>query len=130
MRISLDTSAYSNLYRAVPEVVDVVSNAEWIGLSAVVVGELESGFRRGSQRAKNNESLRTNLYTIVEVEVLPVDWKVAEIYGDIHNELLSKGNPIPTNDIWIAASSVGYGSTLVTFDKHFQRISSLGVITL
>ena len=129
MRICLDTSAYSNFRRSIPEIVEVVSSAEWIGLSAVVVGELESGFRRGNQRVRNRDLLGEFVYH-ARVEVLPINWEIAEVYADIHDELLSKGNPIPTNDIWIAASSVGYGSTLVTFDKHFQRISSLGVITL
>ena len=129
MRICLDTSAYSNFRRSTPEIVEVVSSAEWIGLSAVVVGELESGFRRGNQRVRNRDLLGEFVYH-ARVEVLPINWEIAEVYADIHDELLSKGNPIPTNDIWIAASSVGYGSTLVTFDKHFQRISSLGVITL
>lgn len=129
MRICLDTSAYSNFRRSIPEIVEVVSSAEWIGLSAVVVGELELGFRRGNQRVRNRDLLGEFVYH-ARVEVLPINWEIAEVYADIHDELLSRGNPIPTNDIWIAASSVGYGSTLVTFDKHFQRISSLGVITL
>lgn len=129
MRICLDTSAYSNYRRSWPEIVDLVSRAEWVGLPAVVIGELESGFRRGSQRLANSELLSTFI-DHGRVEVLALDQKIAEVYADIHNEVLSVGQPIPTNDIWIAASSVGYGSTLVTYDNHFRIITRLGAIVL
>jgi predicted nucleic acid-binding protein len=35
------------------------------------------------------------------------------------------GNPIPTNDIWIEASAMQLGSTLVTTDPHFRAVAQI-----
>jgi predicted nucleic acid-binding protein len=36
-----------------------------------------------------------------------------------------KGRPIPSNDLWIAASSLQHGLALSTFDDHFRHIDGL-----
>jgi hypothetical protein len=36
--------------------------------------------------------------------------------------------PIPTNDIWIAASAMELGAAVLTTDAHFRRISHILVI--
>lgn len=37
----------------------------------------------------------------------------------------SKGKPVPTNDIRIAATAIQNGLTLATQDKHFSEIQEL-----
>jgi predicted nucleic acid-binding protein len=39
------------------------------------------------------------------VEVLDVDEEVSRHYADIVTDLRTAGTPIPTNDIWIAATA-------------------------
>ncbi|NTW31459.1 MAG: type II toxin-antitoxin system VapC family toxin [Bacteroidetes bacterium] len=39
-----------------------------------------------------------------------------------------KGNPIPENDIWIAATCIVYEISLATNDKHFNNIEGLKLI--
>ncbi|MBM5797283.1 MAG: type II toxin-antitoxin system VapC family toxin [Cyanobacteria bacterium K_Offshore_0m_m2_072] len=39
-----------------------------------------------------------------------------------------KGRPIPTNDIWIAASALERGAALFSFDDHFKQIDGLRVV--
>lgn len=129
MRICLDTSAYSNFRRSQPEVVDAVAHAEWIGMPAIVIGELETGFRRGNRRLQNGAVLDEFL-AHRSVEVLSMNRTTAEVYADIHVELTRIGKPMPTNDIWIAATSAVCGATLVTYDKHFGSISLIGKIIL
>ena len=46
-------------------------------------------------------------------------------YGRIKQQLLQKGQPIPENDIWIAALAIEHGITLVTRDEHFKKIDEL-----
>ncbi len=46
-------------------------------------------------------------------------------YALIKTSLLNKGNPIPENDIWIAAIAKQYYLTLITNDKHFSVIEGL-----
>ncbi len=48
-------------------------------------------------------------------------------YGQIKNELRSKGKPIPENDVWIAALAIQHGLTLLSRDPHFQNVSNLVV---
>jgi tRNA(fMet)-specific endonuclease VapC len=51
----------------------------------------------------------------------------AQIYGAIAAELRVRGQPIPTNDVWIAALARQYGLTLATLDSDFTRVSGLTV---
>ena len=46
----------------------------------------------------------------------------AEHYSNIFLQLKKSGKPIPTNDIWIAASAMENDMPLATFDKHFSNI--------
>ena len=43
------------------------------------------------------------------------------------NNLKQIGKPVPTNDIWIAASAMQYGRTLATLDSHFSHITGLSL---
>ncbi|MCP4151118.1 MAG: type II toxin-antitoxin system VapC family toxin [bacterium] len=49
----------------------------------------------------------------------------ADFYAQIFNNLKRKGTPIPTNDIWIAASAMQNGLALFSLDNHFLHIDGL-----
>ena len=49
----------------------------------------------------------------------------ADLYALVYTALRRKGKPIPTNDLWIAASSLEHGAALLTLDAHFQSIDGL-----
>ena len=57
-RFCLDTSAYSFFNRGDPAVVEIIDNADWLGMPAVTLGELETGFLLGDRRAANQATLR------------------------------------------------------------------------
>ena len=59
------------------------------------------------------------------VQLLLGTEETAEIFAEIKRSLIKKGNPIPINDIWMAAHSIETGSILVTFDEHFKKIPGL-----
>ena len=42
--------------------------------------------------------------------------------------LKAKGNPIPTNDVWIAAHALETGADLVSADRHFQHVEGIAWI--
>lgn len=46
---------------------------------------------------------------------------------NIKTLLREKGQPIPENDIWIAAIAEQHGLTLVTKDAHFDAIDHLKI---
>ncbi|MDD9979847.1 MAG: PIN domain-containing protein [Gammaproteobacteria bacterium] len=128
-RICLDTSAYSNFRRGESRVVAHLDRADWIGVPSVVVGELWTGFQLGARTDENASEIDEFLSHAV-VETLPVDTVVAHIYGEIFADLRRKGRPLPTNDIWIAATAARAGATILTFDEHFREISRVGSIIL
>jgi tRNA(fMet)-specific endonuclease VapC len=121
MRLLLDTSAYSAFMRGHAEISAAVQSNEEIFLNSVILGELIAGFIKGGRRRKNENELRRFLAS-PRVGVLNVTEETAERYAVILNSLWPAGIPIPTNDIWIAASAMEHGLRLVTTDDHYQKV--------
>lgn len=122
--ILLDTNAYAAFMLGVPAVVEVVAHAERICLNSVVLGELLGGFAAGSREAKNRAELARFLDS-PRVEVVTITAQTADSYALIYSGLRRKGQPIPTNDLWIAASALEHGAALLTHDAHFSHIDGL-----
>lgn len=123
-RVILDTSAYSAFMRGHPEVKLALQQAEEVYLNPVILGELLAGFMRGKRRKKNERELQTFLSS-PRVIVVDVDEETAERYAVILNSLWNAGTPIPTNDIWIAASAMQHGVHLLTTDAHYQTVTQV-----
>jgi len=107
----------------------LVDRADWIGVPSIVVGELLAGFLGGRQRARNEAELDEFLADPT-VEELPVDREIAYVYAEIMTALREAGTPLPSNDVWIAATSARAGAPLLTFDEHFGAIARIGTILL
>ena len=123
-KIALDTNAYSVIIRDDMRVVNAISDANEVFIPIFVSAELLYGFKKGI-KAKENLDGFNRFLQLPKVSVLHTTWETAELFADIKLELQTKGRPIPTNDIWIAALAIESGSVLVTFDKHFQYIPGL-----
>lgn len=128
-RYCLDTSAYSRWQRGDRRVGELLDAAEWVGVPAVTLGELRTGFLLGSHRDRNEADLRELLRNPV-VEELSIDAEVTHHYAAIVVDLRRAGTPIPTNDIWIAASAAREGALVLTFDGHFEAIRRVGSVVL
>ena len=126
MRLLLDTSAYSAFMRGHEEIRAMVRTNEEIFLNAIVIGELMAGFIKGGRRKKNEDELRRFLMS-PRVSLLDVGEETAERYAVILNSLWQAGTPIPTNDIWIAASAMEYGLRVLTTDEHYNKIPQIMV---
>lgn len=129
MRLALDTSAYSHFMRGDAAAIDLIDVADWIGLPVTVLGELRTGFGLG-KRAKQNEAELEAFMRNPVVHVLDVDGEAARIYAEIVIALRKAGTPLPTNDIWIAATAAREGAQIVTYDDHFSAIGRVGAIVL
>lgn len=128
-RYCLDTSAYSRFQRGDAQAVSLIDGAEWIGVPAIVLGELRVRFQLGDRRERNEVLLADFLANPV-VELLSVDDEVSRHYADIVVDLRRAGTPIPTNDIWIAATAAGAGAILLSADDHFTAVSRIGSVLL
>lgn len=124
MRVLLDTSAYSALHRGDTRILEVLRQSSLVGISAVVLGELRSGFRQGNRAAENEAELVSFLMR-PSVRVLDLTSDTALQYAEVDVYLRKKGRPIPRNDVWIAASAREHGLVLVTTDQHFRQIPLL-----
>ena len=124
MKALIDTNAYSELRRGHAGVASYVRRSEQVLLSAIVVGELLYGFRRGKRFGENRRDLEVFLENWY-VSFLPVTMVTAERFGLIAASLRQKGRPIPTNDIWLAAHAMETGADLISFDPHFEQVEGL-----
>ena len=106
------------------EVLDAVQTAENIGVNPVIIGELLSGFAQGTYASQNVKQLELFLDS-PRCVVLPIVKESAQRYARIHHTLHKAGTPIPANDLWIAATAMEHGLTVVTLDKHFARIPQI-----
>jgi tRNA(fMet)-specific endonuclease VapC len=124
-RYCLDTVAWSHFKRGNQQIADILDSAEWVGVPVIVIGELCAGFALGTKRKSNLAELDEFLAMPV-VETLPVDREIAEIFAEIVADLRRKEKPVPVNDIWIAATSIRAGATLLTWDTHFHLMPRCG----
>jgi tRNA(fMet)-specific endonuclease VapC len=124
--LALDTSAYSAFKLGDPEAVAAVRSRERIIVPAVVLGELLGGFAAGTRADRNGAELEEFLAS-PRVVVALVGETAAECYGAIYSFLQKAGTPVPTNDLWIAASVMEHGALLLTADTHFDRIPQIRV---
>jgi predicted nucleic acid-binding protein len=127
LSLALDTNAYTALMRGHPAVAGLVRRAESVLIPAIVAGELLYGFRAGSRFEENSARLAAFLAT-PPVELLPVGLTTADRFGRIATRLRTKGTPIPTNDIWIAAQAMEVGADLLSSDHHFEVVDGLAWI--
>ena len=128
-RYCLDTSAYSRFCRGEPAVARLLDAATWIGVPAIVLGELWVGFLGGHRLEANTTELRAFLRNPA-VETLTLGDQTARIYAEIVVELRAAGTPLPTNDIWIAATAALHGASVVSYDRHFAAITRIGSLVL
>ena len=122
--ILLDTSGYSAFLRGHAGVGEAVRQADLVALNPVVLGELWAGFRRGNRLEKNRSELKAFLSS-PRVDVVDIDVETSVRYAAIVESLHRAGTPIPTNDLWIAASAMQHGLAVVTTDDHFRRVSQV-----
>ena len=124
MRILLDSNASSRLMRGDEQAATVVRDATEILMSAVVVGKLLYGFQSGSRFDRNATDLRSFLDN-PHVPFVPVGPVTADRYSRIAAALSTRGSPIPTNGVWIAAHTMETGADLVSADRHFKAVNGI-----
>ena len=125
MKLVLDTNIYCDYAEGLPHIVDTIATyGEELYLPALVIGELTYGFLKGRRQEFNERKLR-QFISVLKVEVINVTADVARKYGLIFTSLRNKGKKIPTNDVWIAASCMDVGGTLLTRDRHFTYVEQI-----
>lgn len=123
-RIALDTSAYSAFMRGHDALQTALQEVDEIVFNPVILGELRAGFRLGRHRRKNEDELARFLAS-PRVRVVSIDEETAVRYAVILTALRGAGTPIPTNDVWIAASAMQHGLGVFTTDPHYEKVRQI-----
>ena len=130
LKLVLDTNIYSDYAEGIPETVDfMATHGESLYLPSVVLGELQFGFMKGNRQRFNENHLATFIKRL-KVKIISVDANVARKYALIFLSLQKKGSKIPINDVWIAASCMAVGGTLLTRDTHFEVVDQIETVIL
>jgi len=124
--VLIDTNAYAAFKRGDAQIVDVLRHAPSVIVCTTVLGELLGGFAAGEREQKNRAEL-TRFLASPRVKAVASTTATADLYALVYAALRRKGRPIPSNDLWIAASTLEHGAALLTFDAHFQAIDGLRV---
>ena len=118
----LDTNILISLLRKDGDVAKRVLQETQLYTSIVVLGELHYGAEHSTDAAKGLSDVNEIQQTLT---ILIADSTTASLYGRIRHEQAKKGQMLPDNDLWIAATALQYGLTLVTRDHHFTWITDL-----
>ena len=98
--------------------------SENVCLSAISIGELLAGFKIRKEQSEQVSQFEEFLDS-PRVELCSVTYSTADFYSEIYLKLRKAGTPIPTNDIWIAATALEHGFRIFTLDEHFQDIAGM-----
>ncbi len=120
----LDTNIVIEVFSGNSAFADKISAIGTFHISSIVLGELYIGINRVLNKSKHLKKLEA---FVSLCNVVGVDAVTAQHYGEITAELFKKGKPIPSNDIWIAATAKQHNLILVTRDKHFNDVQDLTI---
>lgn len=96
-----------------------------VGISSITLAEMQYGIDKSAKPIQNQEALNQFL---LPLEILDFNSSAAIEYGKIRSALETKGTPIGSLDMLIAAHAKSVGSVLVTNNtKEFGRITGLKI---
>ncbi len=123
-RLLLDTNVIIALFPEDSNLHELLAGAQEVFVPVVAIREQYFG-------AYKSVKVKENLAVIDEFAlsstVLACDAGTAKRYGEIKNRLKEKGQPIPENDMWVAAIAQQHGLGLMSKDVHFEAIENLMV---
>lgn len=118
----LDKNIVVGFFRGALTIRNKVAQANQICVSNIVLGELYFGAYKSNLQQRNIQQLGT---FAAHSTTLTCNGITAQQYGLLKQQLQAIGRMIPDNDVWIAATALQYGLTLVTQDAHFNAVANL-----
>ena len=115
----LDTNALSAWAEGILAVEPHLQAADRLVVPTIVLGEYYFGIRQSRHRRRYEDWLRRYLPL---AEIATVTQTTAEVYAEIRLELKRSGNPIPSNDTWVAALARQYLLPVLSNDTHFDVV--------
>lgn len=123
----LDTNTLIYYFKGQGKVAQNLANVspQEIGISTIVLFELQVGIAKSTSPAKRTQQLQQLLS---RVNLFLFDKDAAMAAATIRAQLEQKGTPIGSMDVLIAGTAVALQATLITHNvKEFSRISGLAI---
>ena len=126
----LDTTVFSDLMRGnarAEACLSQLSPMDRVVICPVVRGEIRYGIERliPGKRRQDLETKAARLFEAILCE--PVPEAAGDQYARIKNVTFAKGLPLDENDLWIAATTLAFGATLVTRDSDYGAVDGLAI---
>jgi tRNA(fMet)-specific endonuclease VapC len=118
----IDTNGLSAIADGDVKLELVLGQTADLAVPVIVLGEYKYGIRQSRHRTRYERWL-TGI--VANCRVLAVDQDTAGEYAEIRSELRRGGNPIPGNDLWIAALARQHALPLLSRDRHFDLVPGL-----
>ncbi|MEG3841627.1 type II toxin-antitoxin system VapC family toxin [Microcoleus sp. herbarium14] len=123
----LDTNTLIYYFKGQGQVAQNLANVspQEIGISTIVLFELQVGIAKSTSPAKRTQQLQQFLS---RVNLVPFDRDSAVAAATIRAQLEQQGTPIGPIDVLIAGTAASLQATLVTHNvKGFSRVSELAI---
>jgi len=116
MRYLLDTDTCSAYIRGNRNVgLECARRAGALSVSVLTVGELLAWTYRKQMPARKVDAIREFLKF---VEIIDVDFDVAETFGQLRGQMTDIGQPRPVIDLFIASTAMTYQLELITHNTR------------
>jgi tRNA(fMet)-specific endonuclease VapC len=124
--VILDTNALSALAEGEAGLLQVLEGQPDLAVPVIALGEYLYGIRQSRFQLRYERWLNANLAVL---DLLEVGRETAQPYAEIRRELKAARQPIPSNDLWIAALAREHNLPIVSRDRHFQAVRGLRLVT-
>jgi predicted nucleic acid-binding protein len=120
-----DTTVF--IAREAGRILRVDALPEVLGVSVITIGELRAGVLAAVDVDTRDRRLAT-LTQALALEPVPVDERVADAWARLRIRLRDRGQRMPVNDSWIAATAIALQVPVVTQDDDYLELPGLAVI--
>jgi len=106
---------------------DLSALPDELAVSIITIGELRAGVLAATTLEVRDRRLAT-LTAALQLDPVPVDDAVATAWARLRVMLRDRGQRMPVNDSWIAATAIALDVPIVTQDDDFPGLDELDVI--
>ena len=129
----LDTNAISDLMRAAPRIENWMAGLDQgdrVVTCTIIRGEILFGIARLPPGRRRTELEETGRQFLALLRCEPIPQQAGDFYAAVKLARQQRGLTLDENDLWVAATALAPGATLVSRDADFGGIDGLPVVAL
>ena len=119
--------------RAAPQIENWIAGldqSDRVVTCTIVRGEILFGIARLPSGMRRTELEQTGHQFLSAVHCEPIPERAGDFYASIKFARQRRGLTLDENDLWVAATALALGATLVSRDSDFGSIDGLTVVAL